>query len=88
MVLTSHDAFYLQKAFQPNYILTTPSKMICNYYLCSTMEEVTGQQLTPEGSRFPVFCSDHIPFLFLPHTLSFNFPKCTDLACSTGALWS
>lgn len=62
--------------------------MICNYFLCCTMEEVTGQQLTPEGARFPVFCSDHIPFLFLPHTLSFNSPKCTDFACSAGGLWS
>lgn len=62
--------------------------MICNYYLCCTMEEVTGQQLTPAGARFPVFCSDHIPFLFLPHTLPLNSPKCTDFACSTGGLWS
>lgn len=88
IVLTSHNVFHLQKAFQPNYILTTPSEMICNYYLCCTMEEVTGQQLTPEGARFPVFCSDHIPFLFLPHTLSFNSLECTDFACSAGGLWS
>lgn len=87
-VLTSHNVFHLQKAFQPNYILTTPGEMICNYYLCCTMEEVTGQQLTPEGSRFSRCCSDHIPFLFLPHTLSLNSPECTDFACSAGALWS
>lgn len=64
IVLTRHNALHLQKAFQPNYILTTSCKMICNYYLCCTTEEVIGQQLTQERSRLPVFCSDYISISF------------------------
>lgn len=88
IVLTRHNAFHLQKAFKPNYTLTPPHKMICNYYLCCTTGKVIGQQLTPEWSRFPVFCLDHNPLLFLHHTLSLNSPECIDFACFTAALSS